>query len=113
MALTDGREIYVHVAELQLSWDVEAAAPGGAVSEALCGSVDHTPPCRWPHHNTIGTISRPARFRTVFVARPDEESDVRDRIDAALRGGKWAVRSSGPGVVQPGERALGERMAAG
>ena len=105
------RQTYVHVAELLLRWDNEAAAPGGAVTEALCGSVDHQPPCRWPHHNAIGSVSRPAHFRTVFVATPDEESEVRALIDRGLHAGTWEVRSTGPGVVQERERELGERLA--
>ena len=100
----------MHWAELVLPWDTPAGAPGSAVTEALCGAADHEAPCRWPHHSTIGSVSRPARFRTVFIATEAEEQEVRDRIDAALRAGAWSVRASGAGMLHADERALAERL---
>ena len=111
MQVTGPRRAFVHTAELVLAWDTPAEGPGGAVTLALCGSVAHQPPCRWPHHSAIGPVSRPARFRTVFIATDDEEPAVRDRIDAALRAGAWGVRASGAGVLHVDERDLAERLA--
>ena len=105
------RRAFVHTAELVLEWDTPAEAPGGAVTLALCGAVDHQPPCRWPHHSAIGPVSRPARFRTVFIATDEDEQAVRDRIDAALRAGTWGVRATGAGVLHVDEHELAERLA--
>ena len=109
---TGSRRAFVHTAELVLLWDTPAEAPGAAVTEALCGAVEHEPPCRWPHHSAIGPVSRPALFRTVFVATDVEEQEVRDRIDVALRSSDaWTLRASGPGVLHVDERELAERLA--
>lgn len=72
---------YIHVAEVVLAEGADPAAVGAMVTVALCGHWDHEGPCRWPHHNQIdGT-----RFRTVFMATPEDEPEVRRRIRAALR----------------------------
>ena len=111
---TEPRHAFVHWAELTLVWDTPAGAPGAAVTEALCGAVEHEPPCRWPHHSALGSVSRPARFRCVFIATEDEEADVRARIDLALHQGEgWTVRATGVGTLHIDEHDLAERLASG
>jgi hypothetical protein len=107
-------EIYVHRALLELAPGLDERAPGGAVTVALCGSWDHAPPCRWPNNNEIAVEGGTARFRTVFVAPPEDANEVRARIEGALRdGGRWRALEVGAGDLDAAERAIGERMRAG
>ena len=64
------------------------AAPGGAVTLALCGSWDHAGPCRWPHETSAEWNERRGRLRVTFTADADEEKRVRALIERALAGGK-------------------------
>ncbi len=107
----DRRETYVVRAELALEADTDPRAPGGAVTVALCGSWDHEPPCRWPHNNDQLLEGTTARFRTVFVAPPEDANEIRARIESALRSDpRWRTRYVAPGNLNPDERALGERL---
>ena len=109
--MSAGRRAFVHEAELALEAGTDPRAPGGAVTVALCGSWDHKGPCRWPHNNEIDAGSTPARFRTLFVADPADEPEIRDRIDAALTGaGGWRVVKKTARPVAPDEQALAERL---
>jgi hypothetical protein len=102
---------YVHEAQLIIAEGGDPAAPGGAVTQALCGHWEHEGPCRWPHNNAIDTRSTPARFRTVFVAAEADEHEIRARIDRALRGDdSWSALSSGPRPLADTERPLAERL---
>ena len=112
--MNDERRIYVHRAILELRDEDDPREPGAAVTVALCGAIDHPPPCRWPNNNQEpplagGTLT----FRTVFVAPPAEEAEVRRLIEDALRAGPWRIASVGPGELDPDEQRIGERMAAG
>ena len=83
---------YVVEAEIELTDGTDPAAVGAAVTVELCGHWEHEGDCRWPHHSDIDADARPARFRTVFQASPDEEADIRARIERALRGSDdWRV----------------------
>jgi hypothetical protein len=96
---------YEHRATLTLPPGGDPAAPGAAVTVALCGHWEHQPPCRWPHH----TAAEPAgggRFtvRTGFSCAPDQEREVRARIVTALAGGRlvgpngetsWVLETNG------------------
>jgi hypothetical protein len=107
-------EGFVHQAELLLGEDTDPAAPGGAVTTALCGHWEHEGPCRWPHNNDIDAGSVPARFRTLFVADAGEEEAVRELIVHALAGaGGWSVTTSGARAVAASERDLAQRLARG
>jgi hypothetical protein len=102
---------FVHGAALRLRPGVDPAAPGGSVTTALCGSWDHTPPCRWPHNNEITTSPDSSSFRTLFVAAPDDEIEIRERIEAALRSSTdWEVLSITPRDLTDSEKALGSRL---
>jgi hypothetical protein len=106
------REAFVHDAELVLNDGVDPGAAGAAVTTELCGHWEHEGPCRWPHNSDIDVDSEPARFRTVFVAEPAEEQELRVRIEGALAAADgWRVVSSGPRALTPNEQALGERLA--
>jgi len=59
-------------------------------------------------------MDQPARFRTLFVADQSEESDVRGRIEASLRGAEaWRVESVRSRPVAASERALAQRLLTG
>jgi hypothetical protein len=105
---------YVVEAELALAGDVDPAAVGAAVTVELCGQCDHDGACRWPHNSAIDTAHHPARFRTLFVADEDEATQVRERIESALRAASsWHVVSLGARPVAEHERALADRLRAG
>lgn len=107
------RETYVHQAELLLDDDVDPSAPGGAVATALCGRWRHKEPCEWPHNNESDTARTPALFRTLFLAEPDDEAEVRRRIDGALANAHgWSLASSGPRAMLVSERPLARRLLA-
>ena len=106
------REAFVHEAELELDQRTDPSAVGAAVTTALCGHWQHEGPCRWPHNNEIRRSGDAFAFRTLFLAAPDEEAQVRGQIDAALRGDPdWEVRSTRVRPVAPSEVTLAERLA--
>lgn len=104
---------YVQCAELLLEPDADPAAPGGAVTLALCGSWDHAGTCRWPHETLAAWDGRRGQVRVVFAADPEEENHVRMLIYRALAGGectgpdgrfsRWVATAHGPGVLGEGE----------
>ena len=119
--MTDRRP-FVQRAVLTLSPGADRAAPGGAVTVALCGSWEHEPPCPLaPHHTAVDGSDGALAVRVVFAAAPDDEAEVRRRIDAALAAGKttgpdgevsrWSVLETAPDDVHEDERALGARLA--
>jgi hypothetical protein len=82
---------YVHEATLRLDADTDAAAPGAAITVALCGSWEHPPPCPLAaHHTAAQQEGQSVRLRTIFAADPGQEAEVRRRIDAALATGSQA-----------------------
>src|SRR5690349_11285992 len=98
---------YVHEAILVLDPRTDPRAVGATVTTALCGHWKHDGACRWPHNNHIhGT-----RFRTLFVATPDDEPEVRRRIRDALHGQpEWRVESDRSRDVAPGEEELAVQL---
>ena len=102
------REVFVQEAELLLADDTDPAAPGAAVTVALCGYWEHEGPCRWPHNNAIAAErGTTARFRTLFVADGAEEQAVRDLIVAALAHATgWTVTSNAARPVAESEHDL-------
>lgn len=116
------RAAFVHDAVLDLEPDGDLAAPGGAVTLALCGSFTHLPPCPVaPHHTRADRQGDAVAVRVLFAVEPPQEPSVRARIDAALASGvcdgpdgvrtRWSVRSSAPGVVAEAERDHAGRLA--
>lgn len=105
----NGREQYAHEAELELDPGVELTAVGAAVTVALCGHWEHEGPCRWPNNHDWDADGV---FRTLFVAPPADEPEVRGRIEAALRGDeRWTVVRSRSRSVAPEEAELAARLA--
>ena len=112
----------VHRAVLALSPGADRAAPGGAVTVALCGSWEHPPPCPLaPHHTAVDGADDALQVRVVFAAAPDDEAEVRRRIEAALAGGattgpdgavsRWRLLDSGPDALRDDEGELADRLA--
>ena len=81
---------YVHDATVHLAEGADPRAVGGAITVALCGTWDHEPPCRWPHHTDIAAAGDGHVVRTSFVAEPRDEPVVREKIAAALESGEQA-----------------------
>lgn len=108
------REAFVLEAELLLADDTDPAAPGAAVTVALCGHWEHEGPCRWPHNNAVAAGGGgTARFRTLFVADRAEEQEVRGLIAGALAAaGGWSVTSSGARPVTASEDDLARGLLA-
>jgi hypothetical protein len=98
---------------LILGAETDPAAPGGAVTTALCGHWEHSGTCRWPHNNAIVATANPALFRTLFVAPAADEEEVRQRIERALEKAEGlSVVSCGARSVAPDEQPLARRLAA-
>lgn len=124
------RAAFAHDAVLDMGLDADLAAPGGAVTLALCGAFAHPPPCPVAAHHTRahrrggGDPQDTLRVavRVLFAAEPAAEGAVRARIDGALAGGvcvgpdgtrtRWRLRSSAPGVVTEQEGPHAARLAA-
>jgi hypothetical protein len=116
------KQSFVQCAEVRLEADADPAAPGGAVTLALCGSWDHAGACRWPHHTSATWDDGRGEVRVLFVAEEAEEMHVRDLIEHALAGGecvgpdgrlsRWEVTELVAGVLTEDEEALGGRIAA-
>ena len=115
------RATYVHEALLTMEAGADPAAPGGAVTEALCGAFAHPPPCPLaPHHTTARAVDDGVAVRVLFAVEPAAEGEVRVRIDQALVAGvcdgpdgrrsRWTLRASGPGIVSAEEQEHAERL---
>ena len=88
---------------------------------ALCGHWQHEPPCPLaPHHTDAVRDGGNVRVRVLFAAEPQDEAEVRSRIETALRAGRllgpdgsvtsWSFASAQPGVPAPGEREHAARL---
>lgn len=79
---------FAHEAEVALIGGSTAAAPGGAITVALCGHYVHEGPCTFPHHTSV--VAREATSVTVrveFSCEEPEEDHVRRLIRRALQSG--------------------------
>ena len=117
------RAAFAHDAVLVMGPDADLAAPGGAITHALCGAVEHPPPCPLaPHHTRAQRCADGVAVRVLFAAAPVAEAQVRARIETALATGygdapdgtrtSWTLSSSGPGVVSAAEREHAARLVA-
>ena len=115
------RTAYVHDALLDPEPALDHRAPGGAVTMALCGSLDHEPPCPLaPHHTTVEVEGERLRVRVLFAVEPADEPRVRALVEGALASGgwtypdgvasTWTLVSSGPDVVADDEREHADRL---
>ena len=117
------RLAYAHDAVVQLDADADRRAPGAAITVALCGHWEHEPPCPLaPHYAGVADEDGLLRVRILFATEPENEAEVRRRIDAALSGGElagpderttgWRLRESGPSGVRASEAEHAGRLAA-
>ena len=117
------RTAYAHDAVVMLDPGGDSAAPGGAITVALCGHWDHEPPCPLaPHHtDAVPMDDRRIRLRVLFAADPHDEARVRSLIDEALASGRltgrdgrvtsWVLKSSAADDVRPDEADHAARLA--
>jgi hypothetical protein len=114
------REAYVHAAILVLDPEADERAPGASVTVALCGHWDHEPPCPLsPHHVHADRTGDELRLRVVFATEPENEAEVRRRIEHVLSGQwplpegfttLWRLEASWPEEVSRDERGHAERL---
>lgn len=115
------RRAFAHDAVLAMGVESDAQAPGGAVTTALCGRLEHEPPCPLAaHHTRTERIGGEVRVHILFATEPDREAEVRTLIDAALAAGsfaapdgataRWSLTTSGPGEIAPDETAHADRL---
>jgi hypothetical protein len=116
------RQAYAHEAVVTLADGADLRAPGGAITVALCGALEHEPPCPLaPHHTAAasgdgGTVD----LRILFAAAPGRVDEVRRRIDEALDAGaftgpdgvtsRWRLVRAGCARIVPDERAHARRL---
>ncbi|MGA8248280.1 MAG: hypothetical protein WB797_15355 [Nocardioides sp.] len=117
------RKAFAHDAVLQSEPGLDHRAPGGAVTLALCGSLDHDPPCPLAaHHTTVEADGAHLRVRILFATEDAEEQRVRGLVDAALAGGewtypdgvvrRWVLVSSGASAVRDDEAEHADQLVA-
>jgi hypothetical protein len=105
---------YVHDAVVLLHPGGSPNALGGAITKALCGSWDHSPPCPLaPHHTANHVAGDDVTLRVLFAAEAGDEPRVRQLIDEALALGeltgpdglitRWQLKSAAAGRVRPSE----------
>ncbi|HYU83523.1 MAG TPA: hypothetical protein VEK80_01855 [Kribbellaceae bacterium] len=115
------RQPFVHEAVVELEPGGDPRAPGGAVTVALCGRLEHEPPCPLaPHHTAADADGDTLRLRVLFAAEPSAEHEVRALIESALGSGsfagpdgtstRWQLRQAGPGAVTPPELDHADRL---
>jgi hypothetical protein len=115
------RQSYAHDAVLTMAPDGDTRAPGGAITVALCGRIDHEPPCPVAAHHTAAERDGDAvRLRILFATEPERADEVRSDIEGALRSGAfdgpdgvtttWQLRESAPAAVRPAEGDHARRL---
>jgi hypothetical protein len=115
------RQAFVHDAVVTMESGNDVRAPGGAITVALCGHWDHEPPCPLAPHSTNAQRSgEQVLLRVLFAAEPAAETEVRGRIEVALRQGslvvpdggtaRWQFHSAQPGLVLPEEAGHAEQL---
>ncbi|MFP5283317.1 MAG: hypothetical protein ACLGIF_07695 [Actinomycetes bacterium] len=117
------RQVFAHDAVVTMDPHSDAAAPGAAVTVALCGAWEHEPPCPLaPHHTGSHRLGDQVRLRILFAAEPDQAEEVRERIDEALAVGAitrptggvtaWQLRESRASAPRFEEEEHGRRLLA-
>jgi len=115
---------YVHTATLMMDPAADSRAPGAAITLALCGALDHEPPCPLaPHHTDATRVGDEVHLRVLFAADAGQEPAVRELIDTALASGEaraadgtathWRLARSGRDEVADAEVPQGARLATG
>ena len=115
------RQVCAHDAVLRMGVHDDEKAPGAAITEALCGSIQHDPPCPLaPHHTTSRRSGGQVQLRVLFAADPESVAEVRARIDDALARGvmdapngaqtTWRLQNSAASAPRPDEEDHGRRL---
>lgn len=118
------RAPFAHAAVVTMDAGGDDAAPGAAITVALCGHWEHEPPCPLaPHHTTAERADGRLALRVLFAAEPDDEAEVRTRIEAALSAGRlagtgdgttrWRLRDGGPSPIREDEHEHAARLVGG
>jgi hypothetical protein len=115
------RMAFAHEAVLAMDPLADVRAPGAAVTVALCGQWDHSPPCPLAsHHSSADRVGDEVRIRVLFAVESELEDTVRQCIDQALTGGqldgpdgqatRWQLRSSRRSAIQNNETDQASRL---
>jgi hypothetical protein len=114
------KRTFVQCAEVLLEPGADPAAPGGAMTLALCGSWGHPGPCRWPHETAAEWDGRRGKVRVVFMADAEDERQVRALIEQALASrectgpdgklSRWEATRHGAGILSASEEDWGSRI---
>jgi hypothetical protein len=117
------RKAFAHDAVVVMRDGGSPNAVGGAITKALCGGWDHSPPCPLaPHYVSHLADGEDVAVRVVFATDPSNERRVRDLIGEALAGGQlavpdggiayWELRSASPGSLRDDEKDLAAELVA-
>ena len=109
------RQAYAHDAVVTMPPGGSPNAVGGAITIALCGHWEHTPPCPLaPHYVTALPDGETVAVRILFATEPSNERRVRSLITEALATGElagpdgtvttWQLSSATAGAVRREER---------
>lgn len=115
------RELFAHEAMLTMAEGEDEGAPGAAITMALCGRLEHEPPCPLAaHHTSVERQGEHVRLRVLLATEPRLASEVRERIDDALRRGStqgpdgadvaWHLEASTASAPEPHESDHGRRL---
>ena len=108
------REAFVHDAVVAMQPGGSPEALGGAITIALCGHWDHSPPCPLASHYVASFPGgETVTLRVLFATDPANEQRVRSLIGEALATGQltgpdgrvatWQLRSASPGRIRRDE----------
>jgi hypothetical protein len=108
------RKAFVHDAVIAMQTGDSPDAAGAAITVALCGGWDHSPPCPLaPHYVTNTPTGETVTLRVLFATEPADEQRVRALIGKALATGQlaipdggvatWQLRSAAPGAIRADE----------
>jgi hypothetical protein len=117
------RKAFAHDAVVAMRDGGSPNALGGAITKALCGAWDHSPPCPLaPHYVSNVADGEAVAVRVVFATEPSNERRVRDLIGEALSSGqltvpdggiaRWELRSASPGSLRADEKDLATELIA-
>jgi hypothetical protein len=103
------REAFAHDAVVAMQPGCGHNAPGAAITLALCGSWDHSPPCPLaPHYVSNTDTDETVALRVLFATEPANEQHVRALIGEALATGHLAVPDGGVATWQLRSSSRGE-----
>jgi hypothetical protein len=118
------RAAFAHDAVVDLEPGGDDAAPGAAITLALCGSWSHEPPCPLaPHHTRAHRSGTEVTLRLLFATEPAKESKVRALVEEALARGwgdgpdghrtGWDLVWASPSSILPEEEDHARRLIRG